>query len=75
MARPSACPDCRGRMEEGFLPDNTQQGAVPAGWHPGKPEKTKFLGLELGTKVTRTEIRPVRAWRCSSCKLLRLYAE
>ena len=35
----------------------------------------RILGMELGTKVNRPEVRPVRAWRCSSCGLLRLYAE
>jgi hypothetical protein len=68
------CPDCGGRMEEGFLPDVTHGQVLQGHWHPGKAEKAKFFGIPVGTKIARDRMLPVATFRCASCGLLRSYA-
>ncbi len=62
-------------MEEGFIPDFTQHGALQMLWHPRTPEDQKFLGLKMGTvKVDRSEAIKITVFRCSRCGLLKPYA-
>ena len=74
MARSPNCPACRGALEEGFVPDNSQGGVLQANWHPGPPEDYKFLGIPAGKKSDRKKLVPMEAWRCTSCGLVQLYA-
>ncbi len=70
------CPDCRQRMEDGFLVDFGHGAVTQTAWQPGAPVPRKFLGMNLGSvKVNKTELKPVRSLRCSRCGLLRNYAE
>jgi hypothetical protein len=66
------CPDCDVAMEEGFLVDNVNYGAVPARWHRGQP-KVIFLGAGPGTLGNR--MMEVIVHRCTDCGLLRSYAQ
>ena len=68
------CPDCNRSMEEGFVPDATYGAYLQNHWHAGAPEKSTFFGLETGTKVVRTDMLPMSAWRCEGCGLVRFYA-
>ena len=74
MNVPTQCPDCGGRMEEGFIPDATYGGILQTHWYPGEPEETSFLGIATGMKVEKTGMLPIEAHRCSRCGVLRLYA-
>jgi hypothetical protein len=70
------CPECRARMDEGFIPDFTQGGALQMLWHPGTPEDQRFFGLRTGAvKVDRSEAVKVAVYRCPRCGLLRAYAK
>lgn len=66
------CPECRGKMVVGFLSGYRRERATRMRlWIEGKP-KPKFLtGIQLKGK----DIRVVVTWRCTSCGLLRAYAE
>jgi hypothetical protein len=69
------CADCESEMEIGFIPDLSEVIAYQASWHRGQAKANQFLGLKTGTvKVDRTKFVPVTAYRCSGCRLLKLYA-
>ncbi|MDH3592402.1 MAG: PF20097 family protein [Planctomycetota bacterium] len=73
--RDPSCPECRERMEEGFVPDATYGQTLQAHWMPGSPEKATFFGVKLGsTKIDRKQMLPIRAYRCKRCGLVRHYA-
>ena len=57
----SQCPDCGGRMEEGFIPDATYGQILQTHWHPGEPEKSTFLGMNMGTKIDRSGFERLEA--------------
>ncbi|QDV52793.1 PF20097 family protein [Gimesia fumaroli] len=72
------CPDCACAMEKGFQPDNAYYRAVQSLWHPGEVEPETFFGLKVNQqnlKLDKSKIRPVIAYRCPQCGLLRSYAE
>ena len=74
MSETKKCPDCGGSMELGFIPDAYQSVYAQSHWHRGAPEKWKFLGLPVATKVSTTKWLPIVAYRCTSCSLVRTYA-
>ena len=37
MSEPHKCPKCSGRMEQGFIVDNTYGGHIVSHWAPGLP--------------------------------------
>ena len=74
MADRKQCPDCRTPMSEGFIPNATYGAIVQTHWYEGRPEETSFLGLPTGLSIDRNRMRPVQAWRCDACGLIRLYA-
>lgn len=65
------CPKCKGRMEEGFLLDNTHGGYAASRWVKGAPEKSFWTGIKIRNK----EQRAVSTFRCASCGYLELYAK
>ena len=64
-------------MEPGFLLDVYRK--VQQHWQRGLPEyHDKVFGIPVGAyelKVDRSNLVPVVTWRCSTCHLLRSYAE
>ena len=66
----SKCPKCQGQMLAGFIPDFTHSGAVPSSWYKGEPMKSFWGGL----RVSFGAGLPIRAFRCSHCGYLELYA-
>lgn len=58
------CPVCKLAMTEGFVVDRTTHGAVgQAEWVEGKPEKTRWSGINIKDK----DVRPIITFRCSRC--------
>ena len=74
MAKIPQCPDCRIRMDVGFIPDTTYGAVLHSHWHKGPPEQASFLGLPVGTKIDKADMKPITAWRCGRCGLLRFHA-
>lgn len=68
--RSTDCPKCQGRMEEGFLLDQTYGTRAPVDWIEGPPEKSIWNGLKLGDRMRMT----VETWRCGRCGFLESYA-
>jgi hypothetical protein len=68
------CAECRTAMEEGFLTDTTSSGTIEMHWHPGPPERSKFLGIEGAVKTDAKRMLSVRTFRCPKCGLLRSFA-
>lgn len=70
MSETRTCPDCKGDMEIGFVPDHYAQ-IVQSRWHPGTAtEKTVFGNLKLDPN----SMIPITAFRCTQCGLLKHYA-
>ena len=62
-------------MEEGFLPDYSHAGPIEALWHRGRPEQVLFFGfVTAGTKIDKTKLLTITAFRCTKCGLLKSYA-
>lgn len=58
-------------MDAGFVLESVDGGGTTTTkWVRGEPEKSFWLGL----KVSDKERVPIRAYRCPSCWLLRLFA-
>jgi hypothetical protein len=64
------CPDCSGKMVEGFILDMTYGGQLVPRWLKGSPERSMWTGLKAKGK----ECRSVETYRCTKCGLLRSYA-
>lgn len=66
------CPKCRGKMEEGFVPDLIKYGAVAQStWIEGAPERSLWAGMKTkGKKHFK-----VTTLRCSGCGYLEHYAK
>lgn len=70
MNVPEKCPKCGGRMEEGFVLDQSHLTRFVSCWVEGSPEKT-FLG---NTKVSDRRQRNIRSFRCVACGFLESFA-
>lgn len=68
------CPDCGGRMQEGFVPDETYGRILQTHFYEGSAETQTFLGIATGLKLDEAHMHPIRAFRCAECGLVRLYA-
>ncbi len=68
---PSNCSSCGASLEPGLIQDKTDHGVGRARWIEGAPEKS-FLG---GLKLRGKNKYDIRAFRCSSCGHLELYAD
>jgi len=75
MSADPRCPSCRGPLAEGFVPDVSHGQVLQSHWHPGAPEEYRFFGIPAGTRIDRKGMIPIRAWRCSSCGLVQLFAQ
>ncbi len=70
------CPDCGSEMEEGFVPDQGYVTVHQAAWHRGKAEPEISFGLfRSGVRHDKHETVPIIAYRCTTCGLLRFYAQ
>jgi hypothetical protein len=67
---PQQCPKCNGRMEQGFVLDNTYGARVVSHWAPGAPLKSFWAG----TKLPEGETIPIGTYRCAACGFLEMYA-
>jgi DNA-directed RNA polymerase subunit RPC12/RpoP len=72
--RTQTCPDCKSKMEEGFIPDFGNP-IVQMMWQSGTAERRTVLGMEHGIKFDRSEVLKISVYRCVECGLLRSYAE
>lgn len=66
----STCPKCGGRMEQGFVMDNTHGARVVSRWAAGAPQKSFWTG----TKSPAEKLVPIGTFHCSSCGFLESYA-
>jgi hypothetical protein len=68
-----ACPKCKGRMVQGFVPNYGQGGFVyVSSWVEGQPRKS--IGGR-STKVPSEGGIPVGAFRCEACGFLEFYSD
>jgi Domain of unknown function (DUF6487) len=65
------CPECRGEMVVGFLPEYTRNRVMRSLWIEGVLKTSFWTGVDIKGK----DVRAVVTWRCSDCGLLRSYAE
>ena len=64
VAEPNTtCPECKGRMDVGFILDLTYGGRLASSWVEGRPEKRILLGL----KLTGKRVIEIETYRCSAC--------
>ena len=61
------CPECGGKMEEGFIIDHKK---LVTRWLKGPPEPSFWQGMTTKGK----ECRAVTTWRCVQCGFLKSYA-
>jgi hypothetical protein len=64
------CAKCKGRMEEGFVPDSSYAALLRSAWVEGKPEKNLLGSLKVKGKRTF----PIVTLRCDVCGFLESYA-
>lgn len=70
MNAPEKCPKCGGRMEEGFVLDQSHAARLVSCWVEGTPEMTFFGNAKI---FDRTK-RDIRSFRCVACGFLESYA-
>jgi C4-type Zn-finger protein len=66
----SKCPKCSGRMEQGFVVDQSHGARIVSEWAAGAPLKSFWSG----TKLPYEKVIPIGAYRCESCGYLESYA-
>lgn len=64
------CAKCHGRMEQGFVMDNTHGARVVSHWAAGAPQKSFWTG----TKAPKGKLIPIGTFRCASCGYLESFA-
>jgi hypothetical protein len=69
--RNMSCAKCRGRMEEGVIPDFGHGQVYIGSWQEGAAERN-WLG---SLKVRHKTRHPITAYRCTSCGYLECYAK
>jgi len=71
MASSDSCPKCSGKMQEGFICDQSHGGRLVSTWVEGAPERSRWTGIKLaGHKTLET-----RTFRCGKCGFLESYAK
>ncbi len=68
--REMRCPKCSAAMEEGFILDQTQEGARASEWIGDPAEKSFWLRVEKSGKAVYT----IHSYRCVDCGFLESYA-
>ncbi len=69
MKTPDKCPNCEGRMQEGFILDVAVDRLV-SHWVSGKPEASFWTGTSLSGRTRY----PIQSFRCTGCGYLESYA-
>ena len=64
------CVKCGGKMEEGFVVDQTYGGVASPEWAGGFPERSIWTGV----KMKGRERYAVATYRCGACGYLEAYA-
>lgn len=64
------CSQCRGEMEEGFIPDHTHGAILRSHWVRGRPKKSIWTKISLRGQPRYRII----TYRCLRCGFLALYA-
>jgi hypothetical protein len=68
---PTACTDCGGAMERGYVLDHAHHDrSMRARWVEGEPD----IGMLGGLRTTSRRQIAIRAYRCTECGLLKQYA-
>lgn len=71
MMPPRDCLRCKGRLEAGFVVDQTHYGTADTEkWVAGKVERSFWSGVRTKGRDTYK----VTTWRCTKCGLLESYA-
>lgn len=70
MDQDGKCTKCGGSLEEGFIPDSVNSGAVPGAWYQGPLERSFWTGIKTLGRVHYQ----VRTYRCNQCGFLESYA-
>ena len=65
------CGKCGGRSAEGFVLDMGYGELKPARWQDDMAK----IGWNGNVKVNKTELKPLRAFRCERCHLVEFYAD
>lgn len=68
--RPPDCPECKRRMEPGYVLDYTYGGVGRTTWVAGTPEISRWTGLKLRGKAKI----PITTFRCPHCGRLVAFA-
>lgn len=67
----TACPKCRGKMQQGYIKDEGYAIVHSSKWVSGPPEKSFWTGVKTrGKKQVE-----VLTYRCASCGYLESYAQ
>ncbi len=69
MENSRECPKCRGRMELGFVVDESRFLRRQSTWAPGAPKKSFWTGLKVKERL------PVTVLRCDRCGFLESFAK
>jgi hypothetical protein len=67
---PQQCPKCQGRMEQGYVLDNTYGSRSVTRWVKGAPMKSFWVGTTLPDDA----LIPIGTFRCTRCGFLEMYA-
>ena len=70
MNAPEKCPKCGGRMEDGFVLDQSHGARLVSRWVEGIPKLSFFDNV----KVDPLRSRNIVSFRCVSCGFLESYA-
>lgn len=65
------CPECQGKMVQGFLPDYSRHRVRHPIWVEGELRPTFWSSMDIKNR----DLRAVVTWRCSDCGALRSYAD
>lgn len=65
------CPKCRGKMEEGFIKDQSHGAVYSSKWVEGAPEESFWTGTKTRGKL---QVQ-VTTYRCTGCGYLESYAK
>jgi len=60
---------CGGKLEDGFILDNTHGARLQSEWISGPPERSRWTGI----KVKGRRQLPVTTFRCVRCGYLESY--
>ena len=70
MKFPETCSKCGGRMEEGFVLDQTYGACLTSKWIEGRPIKAFLTGIKIRGRTARE----IQSFRCTICGFLESYA-